>query len=364
LKTQRLVPYDPPLSLAQKVVRTFVFLCIAAIVVVILWVLRFLVAPVVLAVLLVYILGPLVNLMENRRVPRGVAVGICFLVLFGVLVGVSLAVWPSLESWLRQSPSPGETSVFEDQLAKRLAAWEESGRAAYPQIRWHEHFAKLQAVLDGQRRRLMETLPILALDALSSAGTFVLAPIIALFLLLDGAGMRRAIIAFVPNRYFETVLLLIHRVDRQIAYYLRGAASESALVAVLLSIVLALAGMPNAILFGVLFGVLNVIPIVGPIIGASAGLLYSLVDANAPSMAVLGACYGLVYVLDAMLINPMVVGKNLNLHPLTIIVGISIGGGLGGILGMLVSIPTIAVGKAIIGTLLDAWQRRRLARLT
>jgi predicted PurR-regulated permease PerM len=67
-------------------------------------------------------------------------------------------------------------------------------------------------------------------------------------------------------------------------------------------------------------------------------------------------------VLDAMLINPMVVGKNLNLHPLTIIVGISIGGSLAGILGMLVSIPFIAIGKAIINTVWDAVRRQQAHR--
>jgi len=126
--------------------------------------------------------------------------------------------------------------------------------------------------------------------------------------------------------------------------------------------VLAALGMPSALLFACIYGVANVIPLVGPVMGAGAGLLYALMDPSAPSLGVLAVGYLGVYVIDAMLINPMVVGKNLNLHPLTIIVGISIGGSLAGILGMLVSIPFIAIGKAIINTVWDAVRRQQAHR--
>lgn len=350
-----LVPRVVHTSLSQKVARVAVGLAVAGVLAGLGYLLRFLITPVALAVLTFYVLGPLVNWMENRRVPRGAAVGICFVALLGALVGTGVALWPSLDAWLQEKPKTGEQSVFELQLAARLDAWEQQGQRTYPQLDWHAIFNNARSVLESNRRRLMESLPAMLLGVASSAGTFLLAPIIALFLLLDGAAMNKRLMSFVPNRWFEMVLLLRHRVDRQISFYLRGAASESALVALLLAVVLWLAGMPNAALFAVIYGVLNVIPLVGPLIGASAGLLYALMDPAAPSLGVLAACYGAVYAVDAMLINPMVVGKNLNLHPLTIIVGISVGGALGGILGMLVSIPLIAIGKAISGTLYAAY---------
>jgi predicted PurR-regulated permease PerM len=99
----------------------------------------------------------------------------------------------------------------------------------------------------------------------------------------------------------------------------------------------------------------------GPVLGAGAGLLFSLVEPTAPSMSVLVACYGVVYLLDAMFINPLVVGKSLNLHPLAIILGISVGGHVAGILGMLVSIPLIAIGKAVFVTVAEGVRLWRLA---
>ncbi|HEY8207327.1 MAG TPA: AI-2E family transporter [Myxococcaceae bacterium] len=360
----RLVPLEEMPSLGERVVQSIVVALVLTGAGVVAWKLSFLTTPLALAILGFYVLSPLVNLIENRGASRGVAV----LIVFGggllVLIGIGLLLWPSLEHWLQQKPSQaGEKSAFEIQLGKRMDGWEQAAMASrYRQIDWHGAFNQLRDLMERQRKGLTETLPQVAMGALSSAGTLVLAPIMTLFLLIDGARMHKAIVAQVPNRHFETVLTLLHRVDRQIAAYLRGAASESGIVAALLALVLAALGMPSALLFACIYGVANVIPLVGPVMGAGAGLLYALMDPSAPSLGVLAVGYLGVYVIDAMLINPMVVGKNLNLHPLTIIVGISIGGSLAGILGMLVSIPFIAIGKAIINTLWDAVRRQQAHR--
>jgi predicted PurR-regulated permease PerM len=359
----RLIPREHPLTLGQQVVRTLVFALVAVAAGAVVWALSFLMAPLVLAVLGYYVLRPLVNLLESRGLARSAAVFVCFGAGLALVAVMGVVLWPSLNSWLQQTPSEeGTRSVFEVQLANRLEIWEQAGSKAYPKLQWHTLFGRLRTVLEAQRRELMETLPQMALAALSNAGTFLLAPIISLFLLLDGAAMRQRVMGFVPNRYFETVLVLLHRVDRQIAAYLKGAASESALVAVLLSTLLWLAGMPHAVLFGCLYGALNVIPLLGPVLGAGSGLLYAILDPTAPPMALLMACYAGTYVLDAGLINPLVVGKSLDMHPLTLILGVSIGGALGGILGMLASVPVIAVSKAILGTVAEAFRNRSRAR--
>ncbi|MCC6807663.1 MAG: AI-2E family transporter [Deltaproteobacteria bacterium] len=346
------------LTTAQVVSRTLLVLAFA-LALAFLWRLAgFLLTPIALGLLIAYCAGPLVNLLEDRGLPRALAVAACFAAAAAVVLTIALAAWPSLSDWLHEAPVPGD-DVFATRLALRMQAWEQKLVAAFPRLDWHGLFARLAAAIETQRKELMETVPSLALSALTSAGTFILAPVIALFILLDGAAMQKAVVALVPNRHFEMVLVLLHRVDRQIAAYLRGAASESVLVAILMSAVLWLAGMPKALLFGGIYGVANVIPIVGPLIGAGVGVVFTFVEPNAPTLSTLLVSYGVVYVIDAMFINPLVVGKSLNLHPLTIIVGISIGGHVAGILGMLVSIPLIAIGKAIVVTVRDLARARR-----
>jgi predicted PurR-regulated permease PerM len=310
-------------------------------------VLRFLLLPVTFALLLTSILGPLVDLLENRGLSRKGAVSVVFGGLLGALGASALAVWPSLESWLRERPTTGERSVFEVQLEHRLDGWQASLASTYHQVDWVAVFGKLREVLQHQRQSLVEGLPAMALEVVSHSGAVVLALIITAFVLLDGWAMKK------PNRHFENVLVMLDRVDRQIASYLVGTASESAIVTLMLAVPLWLLGMPNAFLFALIFGVANVIPFAGPFIGAAAGMLFSLLDPNAPSMGALAVVYLVVHFIDAGVINPLVMGKSLDMHPLTVIVGIAIGGSLGGVLGMLVIIPLLAVTKAIVSTVAD-----------
>lgn len=356
---KRLVPPPLELTLAQKVVRALVFALVALVVIAIARALWFLATPAALAFLVFYSLTPVVNLLENRGVSRAAAVSLCFGTLAILLVVAGMMIWPSIDRWLQETPRPGEKSVFEVQLAARLESWEEAARNRFRGVNWEGIFADARSGLEGLRRRLMEGLPLMMSGLASNAGTLLLAPVIAFFLLLEGAAMHRRIVSLVPNRHFETVLTLIHRVDRQIAGYLRGAAAQIVLISVLTAALLFAVGMPSAVLFGFIFGIINVIPIVGPFIGAAAALLYSLLDPASPSLPVLAGIFTFVHVLDIALVTPWVVGKSLDLHPLTIIVGLTVGGTLAGILGMLVAMPAIAVGKAIFGTLFETYVRPR-----
>lgn len=349
-----LIPPRVQLSLPDKVVRAVVLSLAAAALIGLVYLLRFLIPPIVIGFLITYVMGPVADRLENRGLSRSKAVAICFGVVLLGLLGVVAGVWPSLESWLEAAPQQqGEQSAFEVQLEKRLDEWQSALAGRYKQVDWPAAFTKLRHVLQEQRRSLVEGLPTMALGLASQLGPVLLSLVIAFFVLLDGAAMKRAVVALVPNRYFENALVMLDRVDRQIASYLIGTALESLLVTLLLAVPLWLLGMPNALLFAIIFGVANVIPFVGPFIGASAGLFFSLLDPTAPSIGALVIVYAVVHFVDAGVINPLVMGKSLDMHPLTVLVGIFVGGTLGGVLGMLAIIPLIAVVKAIITTVAE-----------
>jgi predicted PurR-regulated permease PerM len=355
-----LVPPRVRLTLAEKVVRAVVVFGVLAVVYLLVRTLSFLLAPMALAMVVFYSLNPVVNWLESHNLTRRSAVSLCLGGLVLMLLLAASFIWPSLDGWLQEAPVKGERSVFEVQLEARLALWAEIGKSRFPGVDWEDLLQHAHGGLEHFRRRWMETLPVMATEALSSAGIYLVAPVIALFLLLEGSEFQRRLVALVPNRYFETVLLLLHRVDRQIAGYLRGAATQALIISFLTAAVLWGIGMPSAMLFGFIFGIINVIPIVGPILGASAGLLYALMDPSAPSVPVLVSSYFGIHVVDVAVITPWVVGRTLDLHPLLVIVGLTVGGTLGGILGMLLSIPLLAVAKAIVSTLYDAYLNEQL----
>ncbi len=348
-----LIPPRVTLTLAEKVVRAILGVAAVGAVGAVGWLLQFLLAPVVLAVLLTYVLTPLADRLENRGLSRSRAVGMCFGLLALLAVALVAGIAPSLEHWLTMAPKGGETSDFEVQLETRIAAWEGLLLHSYPAVNWGKGFDHVREMLQHQRRMLVEGLPTMVLGALSHVGAVVLGFVIAFFALLDGAVMKKAVVALVPNRHFENALLMLHRIDRQVSAYLIGTALENLLVMGLVAVPLLALGMPNALLFAALFGAANVVPFVGPFIGASAGLLFSLLDPAAPSLLSLVVVYAVVHFVDAGVISPWIMGKSLDMHPLTVIVGIAVGGTLGGVPGMLAIIPSIAVVKAIATTVAE-----------
>lgn len=99
---------------------------------------------------------------------------------------------------------------------------------------------------------------------------------------------------------------------------------------------------PYAILISVIIGITNIIPIFGPIIGTIPGaFILLLVD---PIKAVWFVVFVIILQqIDSNLIYPRVVGASVGLSPIWIMIAITIGGGLFGIIGMVLAVPTMSI---------------------
>jgi predicted PurR-regulated permease PerM len=198
------------------------------------------------------------------------------------------------------------------------------------------------------------------LDALS---TWILAPLIFIFMSFDNGQMRRYIIGLVPNRYFELSLTTLDTLDNAIGKYLRGTLLECALVGLTIEIGLLLLGIPFsvAMAIGTIGGLANAIPFLGTAIALIISLAYSLIaESIVPVIPGLNphdlAIYvviliGIAHVLDNIVYQPIVLGNAVNLHPLVVIMAIIGGSLLLGVWGMLLAIPTVVVLKTGIETL-------------
>jgi predicted PurR-regulated permease PerM len=169
---------------------------------------------------------------------------------------------------------------------------------------------------------------------------FILTQVVAFFLLKDGRRIRKIFIAFVPNKYFETFLTLLHEIDRQISNYIRGQLADAFFVGVLAIVGLYSFGVNYAMFIGALAGIANIIPYIGPILGITVGGLLVLIDTG--SIFTLSKAVGIlafVKLIDSVAISPLVVSRSVNVHPLMIMMVISVGGLLHGVWGMLLSVP-------------------------
>ncbi|HAG91384.1 MAG TPA: hypothetical protein DCL41_05905, partial [Bdellovibrionales bacterium] len=201
---------------------------------------------------------------------------------------------------------------------------------------------------------------------------WMLAPLVFIFLIFDNGQIRRFLVKLVPNSYFELTLTLIDRLDEAIGLYLRGTAMECLLVALSTFIGSLVIGLPfsAAVLLSMVCGALNAVPFLGPMLGGLALLSYALIAEDIhpllpfltldhlPVAALIVA--GTVQVLDNIFFAPVVLGRAVSLHPLVVILSLSASSLLFGVVGVVLTIPTVVVVKTIVHTLITQLKAYRL----
>lgn len=174
-------------------------------------------------------------------------------------------------------------------------------------------------------------------------------PFTSFFFLKDGSTLRRNVLQLVPNRYFETILTLIDKIETRLGSYFKSVALQSVLITLISWLLLTIAGLNNALSVGLAVGVANIIPYFGPILGYILSIIVAVFETGDFSLVFLSVMAILVtQMIDNVLLQPMIFSRSADMHPLAILFVIMIGAELAGIFGMLLAVPIAATIKITI----------------
>jgi putative permease len=303
-----------------------------------------LLAPLVLGYLLAILLSPVAEALDRRRIPRTMG---AFLVLGTLAAAIATSVVTASPAIFHQiqdfrDHSPEYLRSAEEKLSGlmallgRLVPAQELDRARDLAVRrLTSHGSPFDSLHD-----LLDILPLLE--------NAVLTLVVALFLLARGAEIRRAFMILVPNRYFEMMLRLLYRVQRQTADYLRGQCLDSIVNGILITIALAVLRVPYAPFLGAFAGFANAVPFLGPLVGGLPAIALALLGATATPWWLILLVLGSIHMLDNLVIYPATVGGSLQLPAWVVILGVALGNHLGGVLGMLVAVPAIGLARGFV----------------
>ncbi|MBW9153681.1 AI-2E family transporter [Clostridium estertheticum] len=150
------------------------------------------------------------------------------------------------------------------------------------------------------------------------------------------------------ERRFNSLNKTLFEINDIISSFIRGQLLDGLIVGLISSIGLSVIGLDFAFLIGLTAGIANIIPYVGPLIGCIPAIIIGLLSPN-PIMALWAVLLLLaVQQLDSAVISPKVVGDSMGLHPIFVIMAITIGGSIAGIMGMLLSVPIAGIIKLFI----------------
>ncbi|MGI9952995.1 AI-2E family transporter [Moorellaceae bacterium AZ2] len=316
-----------------------------------LYLVRKLFIPLLMAALLAYFLKPAVTALEKRGWSRGTAILLLYFLGLGVLVLTLLYVLPRLLRELNKflDQLPAFTGEVEGWLQYFYNRYQRPGIPAGLQRLVDETLAFLQERIEKGIRQAAGLLTGL----FSGVTSLILAPVLTYYILKDSEGLSRGALRLLPAAWREDLLGLWTEIDRILTGFVRGHLLISLLVGLLTGLGLFLAGSQYAVVMGIVMGLADLIPYFGPLIGAVPIIALSWMES--PRLAI----YAVVVIvvvqqIETAVLAPRILGQSVELPPLAVILAILAGGELFGVVGLLLAVPAVAVGRVIVGFL---WSR-------
>lgn len=288
------------------------------------------------------------------KTARYISIAVCYIAFLAVVAGVLVLLLPALYNGVAGFVKSLPT--YYENLAERIAVYTAEGgvidRLGLTETVNSAYEAVYQKLLSFANPQTLLTAFRGVLSVTSSLFDVIMAIIVSVYMLAQREALLRAakslLGAILNEKLLSTCSLYTHKTASIFYHYLYGALLDAVVVAVLMAIGLSLFRLPNAVLLGCLIGIMNFIPYFGAIIGGCIAVLIALLTQN-----IYSALGVLIYVVviqqvDGNIIQPRIIGSSVGLRPIYVLLAITVGGGLFGFWGMLISVPFAAVIKMLL----------------
>lgn len=345
----------------EKIVKSILFAAGVLVVGLILYNYSSLAVYAIIALLFSYLLEPFVNRMQAAGMSRTIAIVITLMTVLLVLIWISTSVIPIVANRMailaRQLQSEN-LAIIAQQVELHLRTYFDFIPSGYLEenvtgfVEDIFNFGRVSNVLGD----------IIAIFT-NLFAAFLVIPFATFFFLKDGYKIRRDLMKMVPNKYFETTLSLIDKIETRLGYYFRSVVLQCTLVGIASWLALSVAGLNNAGTVGIVIGVANTIPYFGPVIGYLISILISIIETGDFSL-VIPCIIAVMFaqILDNVVLQPLIFSKSADMHPVAILFIILIGAQTAGILGMLIAIPIATIIKITVNQIIWSFNNYQVFR--
>jgi len=330
----------------------------AAVLLVVLWLLGDALLPFVVGAALAYFLDPVVTRLNRLGMSRVLAtLLISALVLAAIVVALLLVV-------------PVVVAQAID-LARAMPELLQSLRSTlterFPVLLTAE--SELRDQLDGLGEAIRAQVPELANQLMSSARGvvgaavfMVIAPVAGVYLLMDWPRLIARVDGLLPRDHAPTIRRLAAEIDAALSGFVRGQVSVCLLLAAYYATALGLAGLQFGIAVGVVTGLISFIPYIGAIIGGALAIGLALFQfwGDWLPIAVVVAIFVAGQILEGNVLVPNMVGRSVGLHPVWLLLSLSVFGALFGFVGLLIAVPVSAALGVLVRFAVGQYQDSRL----
>ncbi|WP_100404930.1 AI-2E family transporter [Bacillus solitudinis] len=305
-------------------------------------------APIILAGVLFYLFRPVVNLL-SRKVSRGLSILILYLSVIALFTVIVLVIGPELQKQFNS-------------LARNMPFFINEIRDLFISLQENEFVSRFQESENFSLEEITSKLVNYLNDIVAAIGAniasvigfianliiiLIIIPFVLFYMLKEGEKAPKQVLKLLPRKQQSEGRLVLSDMDKALSSYIQGQIIVSVCVGVLVYIGYLIIGIEYPLVLALVAMFTNVIPFVGPWIGTFPGLIVGFLDSPLMALWVIIVVV-VVQQIESNLISPQVMGKKLDIHPLTIILLLLVAGRFAGLLGLLLAVPTYAVGKVIV----------------
>ena len=311
------------------------------------------ITPIIVAYVFYYMLNPLVNFF-SKKISRfsasllAIFVGIITVLI--VIIGVVPIIVEQTQNLITAMPRYVE--IVKGYL-------EEYSDNAYVQVVVEYVNTNLNASKISERLITIATSVAQGIvsSISSTASVLVTMPFVLFFLLKDSSKFNKFVISLLPKKLEKPVAETIDEIDDKVGSYIQGQMLVSLCIGVMLFIGYNVIGLHYGFSLATIAAFLSIVPYLGPVIAITPAMLVAASTSWIMVVKML-VVWGVVQFLEGNIISPNIMGRSMNMHPLTVIFVILIGVNISGVVGAILGIPVYSILKVLISKLLISLKER------
>lgn len=334
----------------------------AAVFVFVLWALGNVLAPFIIGGAVAYFLDPIADRLEKLGLGRIMSTVVITVVCVLAFIVMFLLVVPTLIGQLGQLISQiGEIVQNLPATWERLKDWLS---VRFPNLDLQGDFLSEQitALGDAIQSRggdLVSALLTSAQGVINAIVLVVIVPVVTFYLLMDWDRMVAQVDDLLPRDHRDTIRMIFRDIDHTLSSFLRGQGTVCLILGAYYAIALMIAGLNFGLIIGLIVGLISFIPYIGALVGGALAIGLALfqwwggsdiVDGqtvetttNWLRVGIVGAIFMVGQFFEGNILTPKLVGGSVGLHPVWLILALSVFGSLFGFVGMLVAVPVAAI---------------------
>ena len=305
------------------------------------------ITPIIVAYVFYYMLNPLVNFLEKRMsrfIASLLAIFVGIITILIVIIGVVPIIVEQTQNLITALPR------YIEVVKGYLETYSDN---AYVQV--VVEYVNNNLNVSKISEKLVSVATSIAQGVVSSisftASVLVTMPFVLFFLLKDASHFNKFVISLLPKKFEQPVAETIDEIDDKVGSYIQGQMLVSLCIGVMLFIGYNIIGLHYAFSLATIAAFLSIVPYLGPVIAITPAMLVAASTSWIMVLKML-VVWGIVQFLEGNIISPNIMGRSMNMHPLTVIFVILIGVNIAGVVGAILGIPVYSILKVLVGKLL------------